>query len=290
MNWLKQMNDAIDYVEAHIMEDIDMKKVAEKACCSVYNFQRIFSFMTDMSITEYIRKRRLTLVAFDIRRKGRKIIDVAMDYGYTSPVSFARAFQAHHGISPSRARIDGVELRAYPRTSFQLSIKGGYEMIYRIETKEAFKIFGLESKLHFDGHPAEFWQTCHQNGSYETLYQAVGEQNNELCRIHAVMNYDPHLDNQYAYMLFGFVNDNSLTKDYKLLEIPEQTYAIFPSRRFSWDEDFHLILSQLQKQFYTEWLPTSNYQKMDGPEFEIYGGDTTSGYLELWYPIKKANE
>lgn len=145
MEWLERMNRALDYVESNLANEIDMNVVAQMACSSSYNFQRMFSFITDVSLIEYIRRRRLTLAAFEIQNSDAKIIDIALKYGYESPVSFARAFQALHGIAPSLAREDGVILKAYPRMSFQISIKGESEMEYRIETKEAFDIFGIET-------------------------------------------------------------------------------------------------------------------------------------------------
>ena len=83
-------------------------------------------------LTEYIRRRRLTLAAIELQNKDVKVIDLSLKYGYDSPVSFSRAFQALHGITPTKARTDGVTLKAYPRISFQISIKGEKEMDYRI--------------------------------------------------------------------------------------------------------------------------------------------------------------
>lgn len=284
------MNDAIEYIEVHLNDSIDMDVVARKACCSIYNFQRVFSYITGVTLNEYIRRRRLTLAAFEIHNNDKKIIDIALDYGYESPVSFARAFLNQHGITPSQARRDGHSLKAFPRMTFQVSIKGVCEMDYRIETKEGFKIFGMESDIGFDSNPAEFWKVCHENGSYEKLFNNVGSLpsfvSQDLCKIHGAVNYKRVTDG-YSYMLFGFDSPDSKTDDYSVVEIPAQTYAIFPSKKFKWDEDFKNVLSELQKRFYTEWLPTSNYQKVDGPEFEIYGGYSEFGYIELWYPVQK---
>lgn len=87
-------------------------------------------------------------------------------------------------------------------------------------------------------------------------------------------------------MLCAFVSENSKTDGYSVVHIPEQTYAIFPSKRFTWDQ-MDEIRTTLEKRFYSEWLPTSNYEKIDGAEFEIYGGTEESGYIELWYPVVK---
>lgn len=140
----------------------------------------MFSFITGISLAEYIRRRRLTLAALEIHNSDIKIIDVALKYGYDSPVSFTRAFQTMHGITPSLARNDGAVLKAYPRMSFQISIKGDCEMEYRIETKEGFDIFGIETVSSSVGDenyisPNQLWQQCQRNGSYEKLFKDSGD-------------------------------------------------------------------------------------------------------------------
>lgn len=97
MDWLKRMNNALDYVEYNLINEIDMNKVAQLALTSSYDFQKMFSFITDVSLVEYIRHRRLTLAAFEIQNSNVKIMDVALKYGYESPVSFTRSFQSIHG-------------------------------------------------------------------------------------------------------------------------------------------------------------------------------------------------
>ncbi|WP_040328571.1 AraC family transcriptional regulator [Clostridium ihumii] len=296
MDWLKRMNCSLDYVENNLLNEIDMNVVAQMACCSSYNFQKMFSFITGISLVEYIRRRRLTLAAFEIQNSDVKIIDIALKYGYESPVSFTRAFQALHGIVPSLVRDGGVILKAYPRISFQISIKGESEMEYRIETKEAFDIFGIEtigSSIGDENYqsPAQLWQKCHKEGLYEKLFKDSGElpsfMPQDLCKIHGAVNYRKTEKNTFPYMLCCFVGNNSKTTDYSMEHIPSQTYAVFPSKRFKWGEEFGTILTTLQKRFYTEWLPTSNYEKIDGAEFEIYGGTKEYGYIELWYPVMK---
>lgn len=295
MDWLKRMNSALDYVESNLTNEIDMNVVAQKACCSSYNFQKMFSFITEISLAEYIRRRRLTLAAFEIQNSDIKIIDVALKYGYESPVSFTRAFQSLHGIVPSLAREGGVVLKAYPRISFQISIKGESEMEYRIETKHAFDIFGIEIIGSLIGdesykNPGQLWRECQKNGMYDELFENSGDLpsfiSQDLCKIHGAANYRKTEENTFPYILCSFVSKNSNTEGYKIVHIPEQTYAIFPSKSFKWDE-ISTVRCSLEKRFYSEWLPTSNYEKVDGAEFEIYGGNTEYGYIELWYPVVK---
>ncbi len=294
MEWIEKMNTALDYIEDNLTGNIDLNIVAQKACCSSYNFQRMFSFITDISLAEYIRRRRMSAAALELKTTDAKIIDIALKYGYESSISFSRAFLKVHGITPKEARKSRAELKIYPKISFQISIKGDKPMNYRIETKEAFDVFGIETVASLSDEkgftsPAKLWQRSHQNGDYEKLFEASGDLPDfvpsDLCKIHGVENYRKTLGNTFPYMLFAFVSETSKTKGYKIQHIPAQTYAIFSSDKFKWDEIFG-VLENLQKRFYSEWLPTTNYERADGPNFEIYGGDKDYGYIELWFPVK----
>jgi AraC family transcriptional regulator len=130
MDWLTKMNCALDYIEENLTEEIDYGDVAAKACCSSYNFQRMFSFITDCPLAEYIRRRRLTQAALELQNTDGRVIDIAVKYGYESAAAFAKAFAALHGLTPTEARQDGAPLKAYPRISFHISIKGEKEMDY----------------------------------------------------------------------------------------------------------------------------------------------------------------
>lgn len=112
MDWLVKMNSAIEYIEENLTEEIDLNLVAAKACCSSYNFQRMFSFITDIPLAEYIRRRKLTQAALDLQNTNLKIIEIAMKYGYDSGTSFARAFGSLHGLTPKEARQAGVKLKS----------------------------------------------------------------------------------------------------------------------------------------------------------------------------------
>ena len=203
MDWLTRMNAALAYVEDNLDGDIDHETLSKIACCSSHNFFRMFSFITDVSLSEYIRRRRLTLAALELQNCDIKVIDLAVKYGYDSPVSFARAFQALHGVTPTEARSHGVTLKAYPKMTFQISIKREKEMNYRIETKEAFQVFGIEDVFPIEGgvhgndpsqkKPGDLWDKCFANGSVDKLEANAGDlpafipQN--MGKVHAVCDY-----------------------------------------------------------------------------------------------------
>ena len=99
MEWLKNLSNAIEYIEDNLDKEISYEEAARIACCSTYYFQRLFSYVAGVSLSEYIRKRRMSQAAFELQRTDKKVLDVALKYGYTSPTSFNRAFQSVHGIT-----------------------------------------------------------------------------------------------------------------------------------------------------------------------------------------------
>ena len=296
MDFIRHMENAVAYIEENLMGKIDINEAARAACCSAYNLQRIFSYLTDISLSEYIRKRRLSLAALELQTVNSKIADLALQYGYESPAAFSRAFTQFHGISPSDAGKPGATVKSYPRISFQLVVKGAYAMNYRLEHKEAFEVFGIETVASLTEEkaglsPAELWQECRKDGRYEKLFSDSGTLPGflpqDLCKIHGMVNYRNTGSNTFPYLLFAFRSEDSNTEGYQVVQVPAQTYAVFPSEHFSWDEDFVAVLETLKRRFYTEWLPSFQYEKAEGPEFEIYGGTTEYGYLELWFPVVK---
>lgn len=143
LNWYEQINEAFDYIEDHLDSNIDIDKVANIMCQSTVSFQRTFSIFMNISIYEYIRRRRMTLAAIELQTNSIKVIDVALKYGYESPESFTRAFKVIHGISPSAARKKGVQLNLFPRITFLLTVKGDIEMDYEMDNKSE-KIVNLK--------------------------------------------------------------------------------------------------------------------------------------------------
>ena len=150
MEWIDRLNDAIGYIEEHLRGEIDAAQLGKIACCSSYHFQRMFTYMAGIPLSEYIRRRRMSLAAVDLQGKNVKIIDVAGKYGYNSPTAFNRAFQSVHGVAPSAVKNEGVSVKSFPPIQFKITVKGVEEMNYRIETKEAFRIVGVSVPLDKD--------------------------------------------------------------------------------------------------------------------------------------------
>ena len=274
MDWLDRMNNAMDYIEKNLTEDISFDEAAKIACCSTYHFQRMFSFITDVAISEYIRRRRLTLAAFDLQIANARVIDIALKYGYDSPKSFARAFKNLHGILPMSARNDGVMLKAYPRMTFRISIKVVKEVNYRTEKKEKFDVFGTAENFSLYEPPfAEAPASCIKCDD-----RCFGALFNERL---GTLNY----------MLCYYTPKGGIPDGFGHLSVSAKTWAVFPTGQ---DGDIGKIsrqAKQLWKDIFAQWLPTSQYALDGEPYFENFynlaSGKAKPVYTaEIFIPVK----
>lgn len=289
MEMLKNMNNAITFIEENLMNEIDFTEVARLAYCSEYHFKRMFSFLAGIPLSEYIRRRRLTLAAFELKDQNVKVIDIAIKYGYNSPDSFARAFQHLQGITPSEARHNGQSLKAYPPMTFQLSIKGGSEMNYRIEEKEAFHIVGIKKRVPiiFNGvNPeiAAMWQSLDAVRITELKKLSNVE---PLGLISASTNFSESRMEEKGELdhYIGVATTKECPDHLALLEVVASTWAVFESVG-----PFPDTLQNVWGRIYSEWFPSSNYEQMEGPEILWnQNKDVTSPTFksEIWIPVLK---
>ncbi|UUH71031.1 AraC family transcriptional regulator [Bacillus subtilis] len=289
MDLLKSMNGALEYIEENLANEIDFKEAAKLAFCSEYHLKRMFSFLAGISLSEYIRRRRLTLAAFELKDSSVKVIDIAIKYGYHSPDSFARAFQNLHGIKPSEARRNGHSLKAYPRMTFQLSIKGGSEMNYRIEEKEAFRIVGIKKRVPiiFKGvNPeiASMWKSLDE----EAINQLKNLSNvAPLGLISASTNFSEDRLEEKGELdhYIGAATTKQCPHHLSQLEVPASTWAVFEAIG-----PFPETLQEVWGRIYSEWFPSSNYEQIEGPEIlwnEHKDVTSPSFKSEIWIPISK---
>ena len=281
MEWIKRLNNAIDYIESHIREEIDYAEAAKIACCSTYHFQRMFAYMAGVPLSEYIRRRRMSLAAADLQVAGKKIVDIALDFGYNSPTAFSRAFRSVHSIAPSDVKDDGVKIKAFPPISFKIIIKGAEEMNYKIETKEAFRIAGISQPLqkeiekNFAIVPL-MWQKAMEDGSIPKLASMMNAQPMGLLGV-SVCN------DEEAWKYFIAVATDVVDGGFEEYIIPASTWAIFSGSGTGQS------IQDLERRIFEEWLPTSGYEYANAPDIEVYlNPDPQDTKYEVWIPVKKA--
>ena len=280
MEWFERLNKAINYMEEHMTEEIDYEQVAKIACCSSYHFQRMFAYLANVPLSEYIRRRRMSLAVADLQNGDEKIIDIAMKYGYSSPTAFNRAFQSVHGFAPSIVKKDGVSLKSFLPINFKIIVKGVEEMNFRIEKKDAFRIVGVAEPLHkdieknFDIVP-QMWQKANTNGTVQKLAAMMDSQPKGLLGV-SVCNDSEEW--RYFIAVASTQESDATLEEYV---VPSFTWAIFSG------EGQGPAVQELEQRIVTEWLPTSGYEYDNGPDIEVYlSPDPQNMKFEVWIPVR----
>lgn len=281
MEWVERMNNAINYIEERLGEEIDYQAAARIACCSVYHFQRMFSFMTEVPLSEYIRRRRLTLAAFELQSSDMKVIEIAHKYGYDSPEAFARAFSQLHGATPTAARHAGTKLKAYSRISFQISIKGAAEMNYRIEELTGFAIVGAQESIDhqhaFEKVPA-LWEKAASEGLFGKLWEIRAEESPLSGILGVCADGDFGRNETFQYIL-SIASNEAPPEGMTGREFPAATWAVFEA------EGGPEGIAGIWKRLYTEWLPVSGYELAYLPAIERYL-PPEENRNELWVAVE----
>ena len=288
MEWLNRMTDAIDFIEEHLTEPIAMEDIARRAYASSFHFQRTFHVLTGVTVAEYMRKRRLTLAAQELCTSPTlKVVDVALKYGYESPESFTKAFRKVHGLTPSDARTLGVPLKAFPRLSFHLSLKGDQDMDYRIIHRDRFAVTGKRLRVSTqDGENfrriPQFWETSYADGTVAALRALRPD--GVLLGICLTNDHD-HEEMTYAIAVEGTF-EGPEHAGWTTAEIPAATWAAFPSIGRLPD-----AIQHVWTRIFEEWFPATGYQHAGGPELEVLpaGDDLATSYqCEVWVPVVKS--
>ncbi|MEG0273704.1 MAG: AraC family transcriptional regulator [Longicatena sp.] len=287
MEWLKNLSDAITYIEDHLDSDISIQEIAHIANCSTYYFQRIFTYVAGISLAEYIRRRRMSQAAFDLQRGEMKVLEVAMKYGYSSPTAFHRAFHAVHGISPSNAKLKCAILNVYPPIRFTVEVSGGKALSYHIETKEAMRIVGIRTSLvdNMEENHRQvplFWKHTLQAHVIERLEQITNKEQKQVLGVSVYEN-----TNDMHYYIAVETSEQPPEGMY-IYEIPAATWVVFENEG-SYKESVQSIFQR----FYKEWLLCSGYEYAGFPDIEVYPmkeHNTKQGHSEVWIAIKKMKE
>lgn len=290
MEWTTSLQNALNYIEENLCNNLKYEEIAKRANCSVFHFQRIFAFLCGYSIGEYIRNRRLSLSGSELSSSKIKVIDVAFKYGYESPESFCRAFVRFHGITPSQARIKGSSLKAFSSLSVKLTLDGGCIMDYRIEKKGPFKLVSKKELFSIDMEESKkaipkFWNKCRQEGVITKLCKYIDVNSPFKNSIVGTCFENKAEKENFPYSIGAVYNGLALSDDFIIDDIGENTWAVFPCTGA-----MPFALQNLMKRIYSEFFPASEYKPSGEYEIEVYpDGDIMSQNYkcEIWISIVK---
>ena len=280
MNIIKSFNDTIDYLEIVLDDEIDEKKVTQLSGYSYSMFSRLFSILTETTLSEYLRSRRLTEAAVILRNTDEKIIDVAFKFGYESSDSFGTAFKNFHGFTPSEVR-NGKPFKLVSRVQLALSVRGGRSMNITIQKKQAFTVAGVNEQSINSSLCPSVWNKLYKKYSHDELTSLGSDQSMGVC-------HDGENPSTINYMAGYIVNDvdKATSMGLDVLEVEEAEYAVVELVG-SVPECIHNGWKYAMEVFF----PEHGYIHSGKPDFEYYyeGDMDSKDYkMELWVPITKA--
>lgn len=284
MEWVKIIGDALDYIEKHITEDLDIDDIAKAVNVSPFYFQKGFVMLCGFTVAEYVRNRKLALAGNDIATSNEKIIDIALKYGYDSPDDFTKAFTRFHGITPLAARKDSVLLKSFAPLKIKFSLEGGYIFNYRIENKEAFTVIGNAKEFTYEDAKVQvpkFWQEHFASGKDKVVMGTYG--------VNLVEQFD---SKTFEYLIADSYKANQeVPEGFVVKTIPAFTWAVFPCVG-----SLPKALQDVNVKIFAEWLPAlREYDFAAGYCVEYYddprkyenGTLDDKYYCEIWIPVKK---
>ena len=278
MELVESLNEALKYIEHHLLEEADSAGAARHVGLSRFYLERTFASLTCMSISEYVRARRLSLAAHELLSGDVKVIDLALKYGYDTPESFTKAFSRFHGVTPTSARRMSTLLRYQNPLAISIKMEGAVVMNYKLEQMDAFTVVGVERMFHMDNSMQEvpkFWAEFDAKGFAQKVVPMFG-----IC-------FDGDAKGNFPYMIGEPLKPGQKVEEgFVTHEVPAHLWA-----RFSCVGPMPGAIQDVTKQIYSEWLPTNGvYEIAQNIEIEMYTeGDITSAeyYSEVWIPIKK---
>lgn len=250
MSWHERMNQAIAYIENNLCAEIDLEHAARLTYQTVTSFQRVFSIVAEISLSEYIRRRRMSHAAHDLQHGDEKIIDIAFKYNYDSPDAFARAFKEIYGVSPSAARNQRTPLARFSRITFHLTTKGNV-VLERVADDVGVQIANMYymrmPALRLVGRPytgadldaditfSTTWNEWFQNKWFEVLFEQgklPGHENTVICGFHEA---------EYRTWWFGvfFPADAPVPEGFSFVDIPAGVVGMSWVRGYRYNREIY---------------------------------------------------
>lgn len=275
MNYYESLNKVVDKIEEDLAKDINYKQLAKIVGTSSYTLQRIFVFLTGITLTEYIRKRRLSNAAEELLNTDTKIVDIALKYKYDSPISFSNAFKKMHGISPQNLRKNNVSIKTFTKIEFKPTIDIIDELEYRVIELDRQKLYGITTGTIEESNSKAIRDLFDKSRKEKILdFIIENSDGNELYYGASIRLYNDDFTKNISYYILG----RKEREDFVSIDIPKATWACFKIKN---KEQADIL--KLYNTIYTKWLPSSKYKEiLNYPQLEIYYKDE----CEICIPIK----
>lgn len=274
MNYINELQKAIDYIEDNLENNINFEIVAKEVGMSAFYFHRIFSSVIGISPTAYIRNRRLTVAAQEISKNNENILDIVLKYGFESHEAFSRAFKNFHGVVPKMAKTDGNEFKNFSKANLDIEVNANNILSYRIESKDIIKISAFFRKFNIENKDEipKYWKELKESRTLEKISNNYKKDLLGIC-------IGTQSDFEYKYGIgIEQTEDVETNIEMETIEIPKSAWVVFKCK--GQDEK---NINELWTRIYKEFFITSSYKQCMDIDFELYDDENT----EIWIPISK---
>ncbi|MGX5681763.1 AraC family transcriptional regulator [Schumannella luteola] len=287
---IAELNRLVDHIEQHLAEELDVAALAWELGTTEYHLRRMFSSLAGMPLSEYIRRRRMTLAAADIVGNDR-MLDIATRYGYGSTEAFGRAFRSVHGASPADVRRDGGPLRTQPLIRFRLTVEGNTAMDARIVDRPAFRLIGHATRvplIHAGPNPAiqEFIASLPPT-EHERLKSLSTTEPAGLLQITADVSPDYAEGSELTYLHGVAVDDAApAPDDLDAIAVDAGSWAVFRT-----SGPYPAALQETWAATAAEWFPSNPWRLRPGPSIVAVldrADDFSTATTELWMPVERS--
>lgn len=287
---LNRLNQALDHIEHRLDQQVDVAELARIAATSEYHLRRMFSALAGMPLSEYVRRRRLTVAGAEVLAGRESLLEIAVRYGYGSGEAFARAFRVMHGVGPGEARRTGAALVSQPRLTFRLTVEGSSSMRYRVVDRPEFGVVGLKARV----------PLVHLGPNQAIIDFVRGIDPRTLERLEKLSDQEPQgivavcddLDPSRAEgteldYYQGVITSADAPDGTVVLPVPAGTWAVFTT-----SGPAPQAIQKLWYDVFTEWFPSNPYRSRPGPEIlrTVLSPDKTEADAELWLPVEREQE
>ncbi|MGG7099231.1 AraC family transcriptional regulator [Rhodococcus sp. 24CO] len=287
---IAELNKLVELVEDRLNDDLDVALLATELGTTEYHLRRMFSSLAGMPLSEYIRRRRMSVAAADVLGNGN-LLSIAVRYGYGSTEAFGRAFRSVHGVSPGDVKRDGGPLRTQPQLRFRLTVEGNITMDTRITDRPAFRLVGHATRVplihesinpHIQAHIASLPAAEHARLKKLGDTEPAG-----LLQVSADVDPDYTEGSELTYLHGVAVTDTTpAPDDLDTIEVLAGRWAVFRT-----EGEYPTALQTTWAATATDWFPSNPWRLRPGPSIVAVldrADDFSTATCELWLPVERA--